>query len=88
MKTKKRMYIIVVLITVIAGFACIWFTKNMRESKSNKIWMTEDKAVEIARDAIKGKMRYDESGDVTVEQEEGQYFVTFPFIKLPPNVLG
>lgn len=87
MKTQKIMYVIVMLIIVSAGFACIWFTKNMRESTSNKKWITEDKAVEIAKEAIKGKLRYDESGEIIVEQEEGQYIVTFP-VKVRPHVLG
>ena len=87
MKAKYLIYAIVILIIVLENFSCTLFTGNTRETNAKNNLITEDKAVEIAKDAIKGRMEYDETGKITVEQEEGQYIVTFPY-KLPAGWLG
>jgi hypothetical protein len=85
---KDFSYLIVMMSISLMNFNCSWLTKDMRRSDVNKNLITEDKAIEIANDAIKGRANYDKTGKITVKLKEKQYIVTFPFKKTTPASLG
>jgi uncharacterized membrane protein YkoI len=88
MKNRKIHYTIFVII----GFCCLvalYMRKGCHRIQplpardtsgpltENDI-ISQERALEIARSAIKGRMEYDKTGEIVVELKENQYIVTFP----------
>jgi uncharacterized membrane protein YkoI len=63
-------------------------TNNMppKQEKMNEM-IPEARAVEIARDAVKGKIKIPDGNPVNVELIDGRYVVTFP-TNLPKGIRG
>jgi len=49
--------------------------------------LMKEEVIRVARDAIAGKMNYDERGKIVVEHTDTEYIVTFPLPPFPPGTV-